>query len=286
MQTFPEKPLIANVVDCYYKEGISGFYKGFSLPFATASIVNAASLVGNEFSKSLIGSKSDKNLSVSSSFVCGALAGFFATFVTTPVELIKCKLQLQSEQKGSSYYKGVRDCLSKTYFNQGGIRGMYKGCVSTFYREVFGYAAQFGCYQYLKLKLIKMRNVEYDSISSIDIMLAGSFAGSFGWIVSYHYDFVKTLIQTQQKLNCDDKERSIKAMSYVEEHYCQSKKKILYNYKPYFFDGGVYSCFMHVYYSKGVSCFFKGLLPSSIGQFYSYGIMFLVYEKLKALYQA
>ena len=59
----------------------------------------------------------------------------FSTVVATPVELVKTRLQVQKDSKSNSYYKGIFDCLRKTY-NYDGIRGIYKGNLITNLREI------------------------------------------------------------------------------------------------------------------------------------------------------
>jgi len=59
----------------------------------------------------------------------------FSTVVATPVELVKTRLQVQIDSKSNSYYKGIFDCLRKTY-NSKGIRGIYKGNLITNLREI------------------------------------------------------------------------------------------------------------------------------------------------------
>ncbi len=54
-----------------------------------------------------------------------ALAGIGASIITLPVDNVKVKLQ---KMKGKEQYKGVVDCIKKTYKNEG-VRGYWAGLV-------------------------------------------------------------------------------------------------------------------------------------------------------------
>jgi hypothetical protein len=44
----------------------------------------------------------------------------------TPVDLVKCRLQVQKESKANAYYKGPADVIKKVILDEG-IRGLYRG---------------------------------------------------------------------------------------------------------------------------------------------------------------
>ncbi len=60
--------------------------------------------------------------------------------VVTPVELVKCKLQVQYDNK-KKRYKGIIDCLVKMY-KAYGIKGLYQGNYATIVCEVPAYAGK------------------------------------------------------------------------------------------------------------------------------------------------
>lgn len=83
-------------------------------------------------------------------------AGFVNSFVLSPIELIKCRLQIQKESKANAYYKGPIDCFSKILKEEGVNKGLFKGLVSTLSREVPCYAGQFGGFYATKQLLVKL----------------------------------------------------------------------------------------------------------------------------------
>ena len=62
--------------------------------------------------------------------IAGMFAGSANSNVVGPIELVKCRLQLQYEDSSKAYYKGPIHCL-RTIVAEEGIRGLFKGMVST-----------------------------------------------------------------------------------------------------------------------------------------------------------
>ena len=282
-QSHPTMNFIQNVKTCFKNEGLTGFYKGLSFPFATISIVNALSLVGNEFSKSkILGISDDNKLTLTESIICGAYAGLFVVPIIVPVELVKCKLQLQRESKKLSYYKGVIDVLVKTYSFEG-IKGIYRGTSVTIFRESIGFAGQFGSYHFVKQTISKLKKVRFEELRSTDLLLAGGISGSLSWFVSFPFDVSKTLIQTGNAFNSkNEKYKSLaEECIYFDEEYFKRSGIKAYRYKVTIIDGGFISSFKHIYYVKGVKGFFLGFMPIGIVAFIANAIMFLSYETVK-----
>lgn len=71
--------------------------------------------------------------------ITGSIAGLVNCLLVTPVELVKCRLQVQKENRLTAYYKGISDCIYKTYKSEG-IKGIYKGNFSSIMREIPAYS--------------------------------------------------------------------------------------------------------------------------------------------------
>lgn len=63
------------------------------------------------------------------------------TVVVSPVELVKCRMQLDKESK----YAKSSDC-AKQILSSEGVRGLFRGTYATAFREIWAYAAQFAAY--------------------------------------------------------------------------------------------------------------------------------------------
>ena len=81
-------------------------YKGLGPPLTTVPIVNAIVMTSYEFCKRILGVKSEADFTFNQSICAGMFAGFVNSFVVSPIELVKCRLQIQIESKENAYYKG------------------------------------------------------------------------------------------------------------------------------------------------------------------------------------
>lgn len=78
-------------------------------------------------------------LSTSELYLCGFLAGGANSVVSSPVEHIRIRMQVQTNAKGEAgLYQSTPDCARKV-LSQYGLRGFYKGFVPSIIRESFGY---------------------------------------------------------------------------------------------------------------------------------------------------
>ena len=108
---------------------------------------------------------------------CGAASGAFTSMFLTPIELVKCKMQVQA-------ITPLGDVAMKTYKHPGpfqligqiykayGMKGFFHGGTGTFFRETGGSAAWFGSYEYVQSSLKAYRGTVKSS--STDQMLAGA----------------------------------------------------------------------------------------------------------------
>ncbi|KNE69631.1 hypothetical protein AMAG_14186 [Allomyces macrogynus ATCC 38327] len=95
--------LYTGSVDCFrkivHKEGVRGLYKGLASPLIGAVLENATLFVSYNAIQNAIRSNTDADpdvpLTLPQLFTAGALAGTVASFLLTPIELVKCKLQVQ-----------------------------------------------------------------------------------------------------------------------------------------------------------------------------------------------
>lgn len=150
-------------------------------------------------------------------FFCGGMSGVATSFLLTPVELIKCRLQidkveapetnaslgkktaLSAETKASvpqPKYKGTIDCAVKSIRNEG-VSVLYKGFSATLLREVFGTACWFTTYEYCVRKLapnVKNR----DDVPSWTVLTAGAISGVVLNFIPYPFDTIKSILQTFQ----------------------------------------------------------------------------------------
>lgn len=88
-----------------------------------------------EFCKRILGVENENDFTFQQAMFSGMFAGFVNSFVISPVELVKCRLQVQTESKADAYYKGPIDCTRKICAEEGISTLMTSGLISTILRE-------------------------------------------------------------------------------------------------------------------------------------------------------
>jgi ornithine carrier protein len=147
--------------------------------------------------KSFRGGK--KELSIGDLCLAGGLSGALVSFVLTPVELLKCRLQTQGYLAvgGSQKLRGPLAVLYDTLASRG-VSGLYSGHSGTFLREVAGGVAWFGVYELAVKKMIE--NTPHargkNDLSPWQLMGAGALAGMGYNAALYPADVVKSRMQS------------------------------------------------------------------------------------------
>lgn len=93
---------------------------------AVGPAINAVVFMTFEFSRRLCGVEKIDDYTLKQILLCGGMAGLAESFMCTPVDLIKSRLQIQKENKANAYYKGPIDVIRKV-IREDGIKGLYKG---------------------------------------------------------------------------------------------------------------------------------------------------------------
>mmetsp|Transcript_4352 Transcript_4352/g.6467 ORF Transcript_4352/g.6467 Transcript_4352/m.6467 type:complete len:307 (+) Transcript_4352:306-1226(+) len=195
-------------VDClkqtYNRGGFFSFYQGLTSPLLGAMAENATLFVAYGAMKKGLDVNPNPTLAdpvpMWKYLAAGAGSGICSAFVLTPVELVKCRLQVQ--QAGAPrVYSGPVDCVIKTVRSDG-FQGLWKGNVSCLLREIPGNMAWFGTYEIVKHQVQVRFN--YDNMNDVPLAwtaFAGACAGVAYWGVPYPADTVKSKIQTDPKFS-------------------------------------------------------------------------------------
>ncbi|KAL3785693.1 hypothetical protein HJC23_008726 [Cyclotella cryptica] len=131
-------------------EGLKGIYKGYWATLASFGPFSALYFVFYErfkaFARERVQSTlpydasqtvndeiDDGNLPFLHLVACSAGAGALASWLTSPLDMAKLRLQVQRGRiaamptSGRAQYKGMLDCLRSVYNNEGGLRGLFRG---------------------------------------------------------------------------------------------------------------------------------------------------------------
>lgn len=136
---------------------------------------------------------------------CGAASGAFTSLLLTPIELIKCKMQmplppsrLASKLSHTTTRPPGPVQLIRSVFRTHGILGFWHGQLGTLIRETGGSAAWFGSYEGVKMLFLK-RDPSLHNIADVKVwqqMTAGAVAGMSYNFVFYPADTIKSRMQT------------------------------------------------------------------------------------------
>ncbi|KAJ3331048.1 hypothetical protein HDU76_004215 [Blyttiomyces sp. JEL0837] len=211
-------PTFTGPWDCFIRtvraEGFGGLYKGLSAPLIGSMIENSGLFFAYNQIQSVVRSTtssdpSNEKLSISQLSLCGFLSGAIVSFVLTPIELVKCQLQVQglsthtgqesSHILGKNFSTNPFAMLARTLKTQG-VAGVYRGHIGTFLRESGGGAAWFGTYEYVcKLFLESSshsKNATKEDLTPWQLMGAGALAGMAYNASLFPADVIKSRQQT------------------------------------------------------------------------------------------
>jgi solute carrier family 25 (mitochondrial carnitine/acylcarnitine transporter), member 20/29 len=131
-----------------------------SSPLVGAAALNAVLFASYGLAKQWLQEDSEDELTIQQAMLAGTFAGFAQTFIISPTELVKARLQVQYSSAGGGgggsavrvtpEYNGAIDCVRKT-IRRHGVGGMFAGMSGTLYRELPSYAVCFGVYEYLRI---------------------------------------------------------------------------------------------------------------------------------------
>lgn len=138
------------------------------------------------------------------SFIAGGTAGAVQSVICGPTELIKLRMQAQTNPielfeihhvDSQMVYKDPCDAAIRVY-KKGGLRGIYKGMWITVTREVPAFGTYFASYDYLcNMSMRIFKNEHKDTIHPLILCVSGGISGLLAWVVTYPIDVVKSKLQ-------------------------------------------------------------------------------------------
>lgn len=132
------------------KEGFFAMYKGATPPLFGWSIMDSVQM-GSLTTYRMLLQDSRGELSLLDHAVAGFGCGITVSFVASPVEIIKAKLQIQYDAK-SKLYTGPIDCARHLIREDGVVKGLYRGLSGTLLFRSFFWVL-WGSYEIYSRKL-------------------------------------------------------------------------------------------------------------------------------------
>lgn len=282
-------------LDCFrqtlQREGFAGLYRGISGPIFGAAAENASLFVSYGVAQTMFRRHIYGNvdrLPETVLLTCGAISGIVTSFLLTPIELVKCQMQVQylygtsnpmatttststpvtktgkvpriSTQSlhTSAPLPGPLKLISNIY-SRDGFSGFWRGQTGTLFREAGGSAAWFGCYEYVNKSFRVYRGDLAGKNTMGESMLAGAVAGVMFNLSLYPADTIKSKIQTE-------------AVIATHSGIGNSSRSL----QQGFFEVG-----RHIYKTGGVKALYRGCGITIARAAPSSAIIFATYEKLK-----
>ncbi|KAG1506498.1 hypothetical protein G6F53_009649 [Rhizopus delemar] len=181
-------------LDCFLKtvsrEGPRALYKGATPPLVGWMFMDSI-MLGTLHNARILMQRwnGDKPLSVFQHGLAGLAGGITVSFVATPVEQIKARLQVQYDS-GNKVYKGPIDCVKQVVRNNG-IFGLWQGLLPTMlFRSWF--FVFWGSYEVFTKELSKL-NMTDGTVTFV----AGGLSATAFWAGAFPSDVVKNRYMTQ-----------------------------------------------------------------------------------------
>ena len=202
-------------LDCFRQsikaDGFLGLYRGITAPLVGAAAETSSLFLFEKLGReALFGTGlcvREHGLSVPALWITGAFSGVCTSFVLTPIELVKCKIQAPAHTEGRPAPPAQPLSVVRDVFRHEGLRGFWHGQMGTLIREGGGSAAWFGAKETVTALFYKLKmrpatsRADREKILSQPLPLwqqavAGASAG-----VSYNFlffpaDTVKSRMQT------------------------------------------------------------------------------------------
>ncbi|TKA82613.1 hypothetical protein B0A55_01389 [Friedmanniomyces simplex] len=207
-------------LDCFRQsvsqDGLRGLYRGVSAPLAGAAAETAClfwsySVAQDLLKSSVLDVKDDEDLPLSALITAGAMSGGLTATILTPIELVKCRMQVPLQSPLDPTLRPGVGLMSASLspftvvsdvFRREGLRGFWRGHTGTFLRETGGTAAWFGAWEaitlFLKTRLARQQHIQPSEamLPLSQQMLSGAVAGMAYNFLFYPADTIKSKIQT------------------------------------------------------------------------------------------
>ncbi|KAM6157719.1 solute carrier family 25 member 45 isoform 2-T2 [Rhynchocyon petersi] len=232
---------------------VLGFFKGMSFPLASIALVN--SVLFGVYSNVLLVLTSTTYQErrahppgYTETFIAGCAGGFVQAYCLAPFDLIKVRLQNQTEprRKQSNLqprYRGPLHCMTSIVQKEG-PQGLLRGAGTLMLRDTPTLGVYFVTYEWI----CRQNTPKDQNPSSATVLVAGGIAGINSWITATPLDVIKCRMQMD----------GMKGRVYQ----------------------GVLDCMVSSVRKEGPGVFFKGLIINSARAFPVNAVTFLSYEYL------
>jgi ornithine carrier protein len=207
-------------LDCFRQslaqDGVRSLYRGVSAPLVGAAAENASLFFAYRLAQDLLKAtvlpvQPGDKLPLTALVSAGAMSGAVTSLVLTPIELVKCRMQVPVQSPldptlGSRAGLATKSlgplAVISDVFRREGVAGFWRGQLGTLLRETGGGAAWFGSYECLTAFFkSRVRDTDPEGIPVWQQMLAGAVAGMSYNFIFFPADTIKSKMQTGELTN-------------------------------------------------------------------------------------
>lgn len=175
------KSALGIVSEIWVKEGPRGFYRGLAANLAGVTPEKAIKLAVNDYARGYFAKRldvPDDKLPLKFGMLAGAMAGFCQVLATNPMEMVKIQMQLQTQRHGK--------VLKSTWqvIKELGLRGIYRGTLTTWIRDIPFSIVFFSTYAVLRER-------------TTSSFISGFLAGCLASVIATPMDVIKTRYQSE-----------------------------------------------------------------------------------------
>eukprot|EP00941_MAST-03F_sp_MAST-3F-sp1_P001581 g1581.t1 len=249
----------------WQNEGARSFWRGLQAPLLGVAAYQAVLFASFNGALQLIDDGVGSS-SIKTQFLAGTFSGMCSTLVTTPCDLVKTLMAMQTGAKHESRFRNSIHCALEVW-RSGGLRGLYHGWTITLIRDIPSSALYFISYDESKKmmdsffkfyedestekeRLLKEKKQGYKT-PGLSEMIAGGTAGAITWFSILPFDVVKTVIQAGAMGNRPESENKIRPV------------------------------FSRIWNESGMRGFVRGVGPLVSRAFWVNAVTFYAYEWLK-----
>ena len=201
-------------LDCFRQsirvDGITGLYRGISAPLVGAAIETSSLFFSYRIAQNALQAisfpcTSGDRLPLSALIVSGGASGAFTSLLLTPIELVKCQMQVPLSPSNAQGPRALSIIASN--FRHHGVLGFWHGQLGTLIRETGGSASWFGSYEGVSALFRRYGARETPSIAEAanndplplyQQLIAGATAGVSYNFIFFPADTIKSRMQTEE----------------------------------------------------------------------------------------
>ncbi|KAJ1020041.1 hypothetical protein NDA16_004321 [Ustilago loliicola] len=270
------------LVKMWKEEGFAGFMRGNGINCLRIAPYSAVQFTTYEMCKTYLRDGNTGDLDVVRKLTAGAVAGIASVVSTYPLDLVRSRISIASAnmyneakseatQVGGGGVKkvsqevlreqiaarqkavpGIWQMTSKVYREEGGLRGLYRGCVPTSVGVAPYVALNFYFYEAARKRITPLDGSEPSPLMKL---ACGALAGSISQTLTYPLDVLRRRMQVAGMKD--------------------SQEKLGYK------DKNAINAIQNIIKAEGVTGLYRGLLPNLLKVAPSIGTSFLTYEAVK-----